>query len=226
MEEFDIYEFVKYYLNKLIIVVLCGLIGLFIGWYYTANMKVPMYRSETSFVLTRSNNSSGLTQSDVNLNKNLVSTYREIIKSRRIVSKVIKNLKLDVSYEELKERINVTSANDTELIVISVADKNSNLAKDIANKIASTFQEEIPEIYSIENISIVDTAIASSKPYNINVKKQSILGLGVGFILSSLVIFVIFYFDDSIKNAAVIEERVKLNVLSSIPVYRPKGSKK
>ena len=89
MEEFDISEFLKYYLSKITIVIITIVMGVLISWYYTRYIQVPMYKSETSLVLTRSNNSTTITQNDISLNKNLVATYREIIKSRRILSKVI-----------------------------------------------------------------------------------------------------------------------------------------
>ena len=93
MEEFNISEFIRYYFSRFIIIILFVLIGMVAAIYYTENIQIPMYKSQTSLVLTRSNNSnSGITQNDISLNKNLISTYREIIKSRKILSKVIKNL--------------------------------------------------------------------------------------------------------------------------------------
>ena len=216
----------KYYLSKLFIVIVCIIMGITASWYYTANMQVPMYKSETSLVLTRSNENMQITQTDIALNKNLVSTYREIIRSRRILSKVIENLDLDYTEKELKSKVGVASANDTELIVISVKDEDPKLAKLIANEIAKVFKEEITEIYSIENISIVDKAVKAKEPYNINLLKQYIIGFGLGFILGSGIIVMMFYFDDSIKSQEDIETKTNLSVLSSVPKYKPKKNKK
>ena len=222
MEEFDVSEFLKYYLSKITIVVTAVLLGVIISWYYTAFIQVPMYKAETSLVLTRSDTTTTITQSDVSLNKNLVATYREIIKSRRILTKVIDNLGLDLTESTLKSKISVTSANDTELILITVRDEDSKLAKDIANEIASIFKSEITSIYNIENISIVDKAIQAPDPYNIKVAKQYLIGLVLGFIIGSGIITVIFYFDDSIKSQEDIENKVELGVLASVPKYKPK----
>lgn len=224
MEEFDISEFIKYYFSKIVIVAVTTIIGVLISWYYTMYVQVPMYKSETSIVLTRadSTTSSTITQSDISLNKNLVATYREIIKSRRILTKVINNLDLDLTEAELKSKISVASANDTELILITVKDKNSKQAKEIANEIASIFKSEITSIYNIENISIVDRAIQAENPYNIHVLKQYLIGFALGFMLGSGIIIIIFYFDDTIKNQEDIENKVGLSVLASVPKYRQK----
>lgn len=227
MEEINITELLKYYLSKLAIVIAFIIVGIIGSWYYTAKMQVPMYKSETSLVLTRANNGTGtISQTDISLNKSLVSTYREIIKSRRILSKVIENLKLDYTEAELKSKIGVASANDTELIVISVKDEDAKIAKLIADEIAEVFKKEITNIYSIENISIVDKAVKSEKPYNINKVKQYLMGFGIGLVLGSGLVVMMFYFDDTIKSSDDIETKLGLSVLSSVPKYKKGKGKK
>lgn len=227
MEEFNISEFIKYYFSLIVIVILFIILGAVGSWYYTDYIQVPMYKSQTSLVLTRAGDSTGsITQNDISLNKNLVATYREIIKSRRILSNVISNLNLDITEKELSDKVSVTSSNDTELIIISVVDKDSKLARDIANEIAKVFKEEITTIYNIENISIVDVAIKAKDAYNVNPLKQYVIGVGSGFLISSLIITVMFYFDDSIKKSEDIEEKVGLSVLSTVPKYKGKKKRK
>ena len=227
MEEFNISEFIKYYFSLIVIVILFIILGAVGSWYYTDYIQVPMYKSQTSLVLTRAGDSTGsITQNDISLNKNLVATYREIIKSRRILSNVISNLNLDITEKEFSDKVSVTSSNDTELIVISVVDKDSKLARDIANEIAKVFKEEITTIYNIENISIVDVAIKAKDAYNVNPLKQYVIGVGSGFLIGSLIITVMFYFDDSIKKPEDIEEKVGLSVLSTVPKYKGKKKRK
>lgn len=227
MEEFNISEFIKYYFSLIVIVILFIILGAVGSWYYTDYVQVPMYKSQTSLVLTRAGDSTGsITQNDISLNKNLVATYREIIKSRRILSNVISNLNLDITEKELSDKVSVTSSNDTELIIISVVDKDSKLARDIANEIAKVFKEEITTIYNIENISIVDVAIKAKDAYNVNPLKQYVIGVGSGFLIGSLIITIMFYFDDSIKKPEDIEEKVGLSVLSTVPKYKGKKKRK
>ena len=227
MEEFNILEFLKYYWSKFIIILVFIIVGLVGSYIYTFYMQVPIYRSQTSLVLTKNDsNSSTITQNDINLNKNLVSTYREIIKSRRILDQVIENLELDITYSELTTNVGVSSINDTELIVISVYNEDSRLARKIANEIASVFKNEIPEIYNIENVSIIDKALISKEPYNVNVIKQFVLGTGAGFLVGSILIVGLFYLDDSVKTEEDIENKLGLSVLGRVPKYKSKKNKK
>lgn len=224
MEEFNISEFIKYYFSQIAIVIIFIIFGLLGCWYYTDNIQVAEYKSQTSLVLTSGTDK--ITQNDITVNKNLVSTYREIIKSRRILSPVIENLQLDLTTEELSKKIAVTSTNDTEIIVITVTDTDSIKARDIANEIAKVFQKDIANIIPIDNISLVDEAVEASKPYNVNVLKQYIIGVGAGFLIGSMIITIMFYFDDSIKRPEDIEEKVGLSVLSTVPKYKNKNKSK
>lgn len=228
MGELDLFEFLHYYYNKILFVLLFVVIG-FIGSYiFTFSTQVPIYESKTSLVLTKNdNNNATITQNDITLNKNLVPTYREIIKSRRILEQVIDNMDIDMDYETLTKNVEVNSIENTELIVISVYDENNKLAKSIADEIANVFKREIVDIYSIENISIIDEAQVSTKPYNVNVLKQLIIGCGLGFLISSLIVALFFYFDDTIKTEEDIEQKIGLPVLGSVPKYtKKKGGNK
>lgn len=226
MEEFNVVEFLKYYMSKFIFIILFIVMGVVGSYVYTYYIQVPIYRSQTSLVLTKTNGSTTITQNDINLNKNLVSTYREIIQSRRILDKVIKNLDLDVDYKELARNVSVDSVNDTELIVISVYNEDNKLAKKIADEIANVFKTEITTIYNIENVSIIDKALVSNTSYNVNVVKQFILGAGIGFVLSSLILLIRFYLDDTVKNEEDIEKKLGLSVLGRVPKYKNKKGDK
>ena len=227
MEDFNILEFLKYYWSKFIIVLVFIIIGLVGSYIYTFHMQVPVYRSQTSLVLTKNDNSATtITQNDINLNKNLVSTYREIVKSRRILDEVIENLDLEITYSELNSQVEVNSVNDTELILISVYNEDNRLARKIANEIASVFKDEITEIYNIENVSIIDRALISNEPYNVNVLKQFVLGIGSGILLGSGLIVGLFYLDDSVKTEEDIENKLGLSVLGRVPKYKNKKNKK
>lgn len=224
MEEINLKELFEYFVSKLPIIVIAALLTTLVGIAYGLWIQKPMYNSYTTIVLTRTDNDStttdgtGITQSDILLNQNLVSTYREIIKSKRILNQVINNLDLNISTDELEKNISVTSEKDTEVIKISVNNSNPTDAKDIANEIERVFSNEIISIYNIKNITIIDYAEEDTTPYNINVPKQIILAFLIGFILACAVIFVTFYFDTTIKSSEEIENKLGLPVLGVVPL--------
>lgn len=221
MEEINLSEFFRYYLSKIKWVIITILAIVIVGNVYNIITRKPLYESNTTIVLaTENKDDEKYTQSDVLLNQNLVSTYSQIIKSRSVINTLIKDEKLKYNYDELSSMINVSSVDDTEIIKISVKSKNKKESLKIADAIVPIFSKEVKRIYNINNVSVVDKASVLSKPCNINYVKENILYILIGFVLSSGVIFLIYYFDTSIKSADEIENKYELTVLGVVPKVR------
>lgn len=218
MEEINLKELAKFFISKISLVITITIIFFIGGFIYINYLLTPMYHSSTTLILVsdNKNESSNLIQSDINLNKNLVTTYSEIVKSRTVLSQVISKLKLNISVEELSKQISVTSIENTEIIKIQVSNEDNKIAKKIAETTAKVFMKEIKNIYNLTNISIVDKASIENKPYNINPLKQLIISSGIGVILSSMILFLVFYFDTSIKSSNDIEEKLGLSVIGNV----------
>lgn len=226
MEEIDLKELLIFFKDKIGILLTITAGVCLLGCIYGLFIQIPMYQSYTTVILS-GNESSAINQADVNLNKTLVNTYAEIVKSRRVLTKVIDELDLENSYESLYNKISVSAVNNTEIIKISVDDKDAIKAKNIANVTAEYFTEEIAELYNMDNVDILDEAIESEQPYNINVVKQTILYFALGFVLAAGILFVIFYFDRSVKSIEQVEQKIKLPILGGVQdISKNKGGKK
>ena len=229
MEEINITELLSYYLKKLPIIIIITALSLLIGAIYIEKIQVPLYHGTTTIILVQKsedNQSANATQNELNLNEKLVTTYSQIIKSRRVLEQVINSLELNTKTEQLANKITVTSVSETPIIKVTVSDEDSEQAVEIANEIANVFKSEISKIYNLENISIIDKAIPEEKPYNINIAKQMIIYGIAGLIVSCGIIFIIYYFDNTIKNKKEIESKLNLAVLSEIPVATKLTNKK
>ncbi len=112
--------------NRRFIIAITILVTLF-SVVYTLIIVTPMYESKTKIIIARSSESvenleeNKITANDLMLNQKLVSTYSEIIKSRKVLGKVIEELKLKkVTIIEMANKIIVTPVKDSEVINISV----------------------------------------------------------------------------------------------------------
>ena len=217
MEEIDLKEMFDYFKNKILWIIVSVIVIIIVGNTYTIVTRVPMYRSDTTIVLVSENQNESYNSTELQLNKNLVGTYSEIIKSRRVLEPVIENLGLDYSYGELKSNVTVSSVTNAEIIRISVGDKNAQIATSIANEIANVFSTEVQKIYKLNNVSVVDKAVDNLKPYNVNYIKDNIIYIGIGIMLSCGIIFIKFYFDTTIKTGEEIENKLGLTVLGIVP---------
>lgn len=223
MEELNIKELINYYLKKLPIMFLTTILAILIGYAYVEYYQVPMYHGKTTIILIQNNENGNKdiineTENELNVNSKLVTTYSEIIKSRRVLKQVITNLELELTPKELAKQINVSSISETPIIEITVSNSNANMAAQIANEVATVFKLEIVELYNLENVSTIDEALPEEYPYNISFTKQMLVYAIIGFMLSCIIIFLLYYFDNSIKSKNQIEEKFDIPVLGEIPL--------
>jgi len=219
MEEIDLNELFIFVKNKIGLLITITASICILGCVYGLFIQKPMYQSYTTVILSSNESSSAISQSDVALNKNLVTTYAEIVKSRRVLDQVIEELELDLTYEQLYGKISVSSVNNTEIIQIVVNDSDGVNSKNIANVTANYFTKEVIDLLGMNNVKILDEAIVSETPYNINVTKQIIIYFMLGFIVAAGILFVIYYFDRTVKSVEQVEQKIKLPILGSVQEY-------
>ena len=216
MEEINLKEVYSYFKSRLLWMILAIVVIVIIGNVYTILTRVPMYQSNTTIVLVGESKKE-YSQTDSQLNQNLIGTYSEIITSRKVLQQVIDNLKLKMTVDELSQNITTSSVEDTEIIRITVNNEKKKIAVKIADEVASVFSDEIQDIYNLENVAIIDKAEVAKEPYNINYVKDNVIYLMIGVVLSFGVVFVMYYFDTTIKSSEIVEEKLGLTVIGIVP---------
>lgn len=221
MEEINLKEVYTYFKFRILWILIAIVAIVVIGNIYTIITRVPMYQSNTTLVLV-GESKKGYSQSDSVLNQNLIGTYSQIITSRTVLSQVIDNLKLKTTTESLSKNITTSSVEDTEIIKITVNSSKRKEAAKIADEVATVFSKEVQDIYNLENVTIIDKAEVATSPYNINYVKDNIIYLMIGIVLSFGVVFVMYYFDTTIKSSEVVEEKLGLPVIGIVPKVEDK----
>ncbi len=219
MEEINLKELFDYIKERMFTIMAITLAIVALGCVYSSFLKTPMYKSTSTVLLVSDDGTTdtGTTQSDIQLNKSLVSTYSELVKSRTVLKSVISNLYLDYEVADLHDMITVSNVNNTEIIKIDVIDKDRKLAAEIANEVVAEFGDEIKSHYKLQNVSVVDVAEEAEQPYNINFIKDAVIYMLVGLVLAVGTVFVTFYFDTTIKSAEEVENKLGLPVLGIVP---------
>ncbi len=229
MEEIDFVELLNVFKKKKFVVIAIVLIAILIGCFYSFFCVKPKYKSSTTLILGRienitldNNTNKEITQSEITINSNLVSTYSELIKSKTLSKEVIDKLGIKMSEDDLKKSINVSRIADTELIEITVTNQDPDMACSIANAIAEVFSNRIKEIYNISNVYIIDKAHPNEIPSNINHIRDISISTLCGLIISFTYVFIFSMFDNTIKTSRAIEKNPKIKNLISIPVEKVK----
>lgn len=219
MEEINLNELFQYFKSKMIWVLVAVIAVILVGNIYTVIKRVPLY-SSTATLLLVTENQTAVSQGDVVLNESLIDTYSELIKSRRVLDKVSEELELDYTYSDLYKMITISKKEGTQIINLNVSNEDSKFAKEIANATADIFASEIRKIYKLDNVEIIDEAEQANKPYNLTFVKDNVIYLLAGLVLSCSVIFILYYFDTTIKSADTIEDKLGLAVIGIVPEER------
>ena len=219
MEEINIRDFLNY-LKKYVLVIAAVALVLIIGVFiYDKSIKKPLYTTYTTIILTKSNETqtgTTITQNDILLNQKLVETYSKIIKSKLVLEQVISETGVTYTAEELSENVSVEAYENTEMLKISVTDQDPELAANIANSIAQVFSGEIAKIYQINNISVVDVAVTPEEVSNNTLKRDLLIALFISIFGTIGVVFVVYYFDDTVKLTDNLEEEIGMPVVAKV----------
>ena len=223
MEELNLKQLINIIWNGKKYIIITIILSVQLGIGYSYFLVTPKYEDSTTLVLAKAEEkaneiSTGIRQTDLNINQNLVSTYRELIRSKTVIREVMENLKIkDLKETTLKNNITVSSVRDTELIEITVKDENPERATNIANEIAKVFTVHVAEIYNINNVHVIDKAELNNVPYNVHHTKDIAVIALIGAILSIVCIIILSLLDTTVKTQEDIEKVTGMIILAEIP---------
>lgn len=184
---------------------------------YTVTLVKPVYSStSTLYILTQSTSITSL--ADIQLGTQLTKDYVVLATSRPVVDKVIKDLKLEMTYEEFVDNVTVANPTDTRILSFTVKNHDAYLAKQIADCLADVVSKRVADIMETQTPNVVETGVVSATPKSPSVKKNVIIGGLFGAFASCGAIVVLFLMNDSIKSAEDIERYIGLNTLAVIPL--------
>ena len=222
-EDIDIRRLIDIAFSKKKIIVLIMIICMAIGYIYSYYLKQDIYKSSETILLAQNENEDmQITQNDLNVNTNLITTYSNIAKSTNVVETTINNLGLQISIAEVQNNIIVESKKNTQIIEITVKNKNPETAMKLTKELTNVFTEQIKKIYNLQNINIIDEAEIESFPCNINHTKDISIAIVIGVILSGILVLIFYIFDDTIKQESDIINYTGLQSLGIIPVVEDK----
>ena len=224
----DLKEYLRIIRKRKLIIIILPLVAVLASAVLSFFVIKPTYEANTTMIVGKPADGPKEVVNEYNMvlaNKQLAKTYGEIAKSRSVLQKVAGELKLTMPVEELKNRIKINSVGDTELIAISVQDGNPQLASNIANSLAQNFAERVVEIKKVENVSVVDKAVASDRPVKPK-KAMNIAVAGIIGVMAALgLVFLLEFLDDTIKSPEDVQKNLGLPVLGIIPSFNLKESR-
>lgn len=213
-----IQSLVKVILKRWLLILMLTILSIVVALLISYFIQTPIYEAETQILVNQKSyeNQQLVGAQNVDTDLRLINTYNVIIKSPVILAKVIEVLVLDTTPEELMRQIEVSSANNSQVVNIRVQDENSERAVKIANTIAEIFKEEIPVLMHVDNINILFVAQNSEHP--VPVKPNKLLNLIIAAITGFSLAMVLAYFLETIDRTIKTEQDIEVLSLPVIGV--------
>ena len=201
-DEIDLLELFFALLHRIWVIIVAAIVGAVIAFLYTALAVTPMY-SSTSMVYILGDSMDVSSIINMQIGASLTTDYEIVVTSRPVVEKVINDLELDMTYEELKNSITVTNTDNSHILQLKVMNPDPDMAKTIVDDLTQVV------IQQGERAEVPDTP---------NMKKNIVMGGAVGFILAVIVLSILYLLNDTVKTPEDIEKYLEMNILGTIPL--------
>jgi capsular polysaccharide biosynthesis protein len=215
--EIDLRELFYLIKSRIWIILLSGIIVASAAGLISSFLITPIYTSTTKlYILSKSTTLSSL--ADLQIGTQLTQDYMVLVKSRPVVTKVIENLEMNMTYEEMVGIISVSNPSNTRILEITANYPDPYLAKQIVDEFAVVSATQIATIMDAEEPTIVEEGYMQPYPSSPNKKLNIIIGGMLGMFLAGGIILLIYILDDTVKDSDDVEKYLGLTTLALIPI--------
>lgn len=176
----------------------------------------PSYQASSKIYITSTNTVINI--QELQLSDELTVDYEQILLSRTVLKKVISNLGLDMTYEELSKLVSISNPQGSHCLDIKVTCPQPETAVEITNCLVRIGVDQMYRIVGHEEPSIIDPAeldaVENVKPSAV---KYAVVGALLGMVLVCGAVVVEYLLDNTVKTEEDVLRCMDLPVLASIP---------
>ena len=249
----DFKEIFSLIFRRLWLIILFALCGGIIAFCVTKYFITPKYEAhlnlyvQSSAAIVKNGSSASDKGNDVNNLKQLTNTYIEVLNDDLVMqdmsSELIKRFGEDrirpvftidkehnIPADELRSTIFIESVPDTLVLKLKVITKDPEVSVAICNYFAVYSDQYLQKAIGSECIAKYMTwAKYNDVPVSPNKVKNTALGMVAGILISLLLVFLMDFFDDSVRNVNTLSNRYNTAVIGEVGHFKTKfrsGEKK
>lgn len=186
---------------------------------YEATVKVFIGKQKFKNTMQSYNNE------EVTLYQRLITTYSEVIKSKKLINKSINESKINslkeidgkIEYGSVIGNLTVNPITDTQIIELKYTSKNPQQSYNLIYSMTENLIAYSKELYPTVNIKVLEQVNVNSS--DLISKKIMVMGIGFigGLIVSIGAVVMMMYFNNTFKSKETLEKELGLVVLGTIP---------
>ena len=197
MEEINLYDLLRFYAKKWLVIVSVALFGAIIGVFYTYYVQQPVYKSSATILLIGTDRTSANTESVV------LNNYVSLFTSHRVLDPVIEKQDYEPGYDKLVAETTAENTKNTDIISVSMGTGDPKTSKALLENAIEEFCSQAKELYGNNSvkISIVDAASLPASPANVKPLQQ--IGIATVAAIALAIIVLFFMYDYRHSTIAV-----------------------
>jgi capsular exopolysaccharide synthesis family protein len=221
-------------LNKIWLIILLFVLGAGIA-YSAARFLMPLeYQSYTSMYVKNStaSNSDDINLNDLNASKSLVTTYIAVLQDDAVMEAVGDALIEEYGEERISEVFTVSSGHispsalrgcltmasvdSTEVMKITAVTTDPEISAAICNTVAEVAPDFLVRVVGAGSVEAIGKATIHNTPVSPNIPKYTAMGAIVGAVLAVAIIFLLDFFDNTVKEAEELSKKYGKAIIGEI----------
>ncbi|SDO45395.1 capsular exopolysaccharide family [Microbacterium sp. ru370.1] len=196
------------------------------GAYGYSLVQTPTYEASTQLYVSVRSDSSGVSElaQGTNFARQAVVSFVDVVDSALVLDRVIDDLDLDTTAQQLARSIDASSPTNSVIISIRVSDANAERSADIANSVGTNFanvvvnQLEKPDgnAASLVKVETIEPALVPVTPAAPHTLLNVVLGIIIGLALGLGIAILRSILDTRIHSLHDIEAATEAPVLGGI----------
>ena len=204
--------------EKIALILVATMLAAGLSWFISAALLPKKYEASVNMIVNTRTEIVGIVTSDsISSAQDLVDTYAIIIKSNKVLNKVIDQLGLTMSYEELSEMISVDPIRNTQVMKIAADCSDAELAVRIVQTISEIAPSIVADAVEAGSCKVVSDVYTTGRPVSPNTVKNTIVGAALIFVLACAAVVLRDLLHDYIIDESDLEKKLGLAVIGVIP---------
>ena len=243
-EGYSIKDLISLFLSKIWLLIIVTIIGGAAAFCFSKFVLPLEYSSHISmYVQSYTGISENANQqNNISNSKQLVNTYMEVLKDDAVMNAVGAKLKEHfdeytlvnnfgyadgkISPAAIRNCLSITSVTDTSAVKIVATTKNAEVSAAICNDLTEVAPDYVEEAVGVGSINTIDVAKVYNTPVAPNMKKNAALGALGALALACMIIFLIDFFDNTVKDTDALGKEFKKPIIGEIASFGNDKKKK
>ena len=204
--------------DRIALILAATVLAAALGWGFSAMFLPKKYEASVNMIVNTRTEIVGVVTSDsISSAQDLVDTYAIIIKSNKVLNKVIDQLGLHMSYEELSKLISVDPIRNTQVMKIAAQCADADQAAVIVQTISEIAPSIVADAVEAGSCKVVSDVYSSAKPVSPDIPRNILLASALALIAVCALVVLRELFNDYIVDDADLEKKLGISVLGVIP---------